>query len=538
MSSSSARQGESEAGSDAGGNIALGTRVRRSFGPLGVQTGTVSSYRGIGASTHMYRVKYADIGDEEEVEGAVLLELLKDPLPSTNGGSNGVGVLSGSNESREGREAEAKGSAYNDDENDQKEEKKRGSGDDVQVNGMEEGRYWREKRLREEGRKERRRQEDQEAAVIAITNASTTTVPGRASVSLNSSTASPQNAEEDDKGMAVSSDDDGDDSADEDDGNERWYAYWSEQYDRHYYNNPVTGITSWTMPDNFIYSTKKVAPSSAGGGSSKSDDNSSSSSSSSGENTEGASAAAGMSLDAAQQKEKNLQEKQMMMSSSTLKSPQSVRGAGRGGAAGGGSVGSATQPAKKKRVNFADEKGDQTIGGGGVREDHQSGRNVGGTNNKHHSNQHRRGNEARGWFYTRRKLFILLGIVFAVVYSRVGTIRSETNSNNSISDGNRAQNNMLSEHDDDSSKVDVNYNVLLENDDVSDTAAAGEGGGRNESPRSLKEKVAGAKRKGGKLELPPVRGVPFWKWITQSQCGGLVLTEEDMAYFATRRLKI
>ena len=33
---------------------------------------------------------------------------------------------------------------------------------------------------------------------------------------------------------------------------ERWFAYWNDQYDRHYYFNPATGETTWTMPDNYI----------------------------------------------------------------------------------------------------------------------------------------------------------------------------------------------------------------------------------------------------------------------------------------------
>ena len=51
---------------------------------------------------------------------------------------------------------------------------------------------------------------------------------------------------------ALPHNDDSNDSSVDAGGEEKWFAYWNVEYNRHYYFNPRTGETTWTMPDNYV----------------------------------------------------------------------------------------------------------------------------------------------------------------------------------------------------------------------------------------------------------------------------------------------
>jgi len=149
----------------------IGSTIHRSFGPLGVHSGRITSSRKIGTTT-LYLITYDD-EDTEELDEVVVLELLH--ANENNDGSNGDGT----NNSNDNNNNNNNNSTNNHNTNNLNDE-----------------------------------------FTIDIDSAS------------NTSTNDPDSIAEPPT--------------------EKWYAYWSDEYDRFYYFNSTTKITTWTMPDNFV----------------------------------------------------------------------------------------------------------------------------------------------------------------------------------------------------------------------------------------------------------------------------------------------
>ncbi|GMI28474.1 hypothetical protein TrCOL_g7036 [Triparma columacea] len=220
--------------------VAIGTRIKRSFGPLGVFHGTVTKSRVLGQSL-LYYVSYDD-GDDEELEECVLLELLNEVnMEGKDESEDGENRVPDSQVGFSSNKISHKPPSYRPphpshhvrtDSLNCASDSAKASADSYSTRGglFKEDDSIGRQTLSDGGEKGKvMRSKHNKNIISGIHN--TASVASSSSDEVIVTTLRNNNTEE---------------------GEEKWFAYWNAEYNRHYYFNPDTGETTWTMPDNYI----------------------------------------------------------------------------------------------------------------------------------------------------------------------------------------------------------------------------------------------------------------------------------------------